>query len=88
MVFEATMKRVADSSVAYFGLLDDDLPLRMRKSVRFILYSAMPFILNIVYFGLLYSALWFVEQKYGIERIIVLLVVIVIFKGSSSPEKE
>jgi hypothetical protein len=88
MVFEKTMKRVADYSVNLFGMLDDDLPPRMVKTIKWILYSAMPFFLNIAYFGLLISGLWFLEQRYGVERIIVLLTAILIFKGSEPRGRE
>jgi hypothetical protein len=82
------MRQMADYSMNLFDLASDDLPPKMVKSIRWILYNAMPFILNIAYFGLVLSAMLLVNAKYGQGRLLALIATLMIFGSLSGQKKE
>lgn len=86
MVLEKQMKAMADYSMQLFDLAGDDLPPKMVKSIRWVLYKAMPFFLNIAYFGLILSAMLLLNAKYGQGRLLALIATLMIF-GSLSRQK-
>lgn len=84
MVFDNFLRKIADKSTAKFAFDGDDLPMWLRKSINFLLYKVFNVVVSIAFFAGTFVGMLYVEHKWGINRVIIFVCAVWVWRNFAS----